>query len=56
MPIYEYKCPKCGTKTEKIAKRDQNYYCERCNVKLNRIVSCGHFNLKGDNWEKKGFN
>ena len=51
MPIYEYKCPKCGvfeaTKriTEPPLKR-----CPTCKSKVERLLSRTSFVLKGSGW------
>ena len=30
MPIYEYKCDDCGTKFEKLVRRDDKVLCPEC--------------------------
>jgi len=51
MPIYEYRCPKCGTFettqriTEPALKR-----CPTCKSKVERIISATSFVLKGSGW------
>jgi putative FmdB family regulatory protein len=51
MPIYEYKCPKCGTFetmqriTEPALKR-----CPTCKSKVERMISNTSFVLKGSGW------
>ena len=42
MPVYEYKCPKCGTvyeETRKIDDRDKPFTCPKCKASAERIVS-----------------
>ena len=62
MPIYEYKCPKCGVFeamqriTEPSLKK-----CPTCKSKVERQISRGSFILKGSGWyatdyAKKGTN
>ncbi len=52
MPIYEYRCRKCGQVTEKI----QGYSdppprkCPSCGGKLEKMMSPGAFVLKGTGW------
>src|SRR5258708_13541561 len=51
MPIYEYKCPKCGVFeamqriTEPSLKK-----CPPCKSKVERQISRGSFILKGSGW------
>jgi putative FmdB family regulatory protein len=51
MPIYEYKCPKCGVFeamqriTEPSLKK-----CPTCKSKIERQISRGSFILKGSGW------
>ncbi len=51
MPIYEYRCGKCGVVevmrriTERPLKR-----CPQCNSKLERMLSQSSFVLKGSGW------
>ena len=51
MPIYEYKCPKCGVVeamqriTEAPLKK-----CPNCKSKVERMVSRSSFVLKGTGW------
>lgn len=51
MPIYEYRCPKCGDFdvmqkiTEKPLKR-----CPTCKGKVNKLLSNPAFHLKGGGW------
>ena len=51
MPIYEYKCPKCGVFeamqriTEPSLKK-----CTTCKSKVERQMSLGSFILKGSGW------
>jgi len=42
MPIYEYRCPKCGTVYEanrRMDDRDLPYKCKKCKVNAERIMS-----------------
>ena len=51
MPIYEYKCAKCGHALEEIRKeewRDEPIDCEKCRGPAKRVeISKSHFHLKG---------
>jgi len=52
MPIYEYKCRKCGQVTELIegAHDDPLKKCPSCAGKVERMMSAGAFILKGTGW------
>lgn len=52
MPIYEYRCPKCGKTTEIMQKfSDQPLkYCPHCSGKVSKIISNCTFQLKGSGW------
>jgi putative FmdB family regulatory protein len=52
MPIYEYKCTKCGKEfelfqniTDPAAKR-----CTSCKGPVNKMISMSSFHLKGSGW------
>ncbi|MEW6733063.1 MAG: FmdB family zinc ribbon protein [Acidobacteriota bacterium] len=52
MPIYEYLCEQCGSLIEAIQKFSDAPLtkCEKCNGKLNKVVSQSSFVLKGSGW------
>lgn len=52
MPIYEYKCKKCGEVTERIeGSHDRPLSkCPSCGGKTGRLMSPGAFVLKGTGW------
>lgn len=52
MPIYEYKCLKCGKHSEKMQKVSDAplTVCEDCGGKLEKQVSRSGFQLKGEGW------
>lgn len=54
MPIYEYKCQKCGHALEVMAKVSDPApaKCERCGAEstMERLVSRTNFQLKGGGW------
>jgi putative FmdB family regulatory protein len=54
MPIYEYKCRKCGELSEYIQKFSDSPItdCEICGTHeaLEKIMSLGSFHLKGSGW------
>ncbi len=51
MPIYEYKCEKCGRVVEAFQKfsDDPLTSCE-CGGHLNKMMSLNSFHLKGSGW------
>jgi len=52
MPIYEYKCRKCGQVTELIEGPHDGPLrkCPSCAGKVERMMSAGAFILKGSGW------
>lgn len=52
MPIYEYKCTKCGDQLEVNQRMsdDQLTKCEACGGKLKKLISNTSFVLKGSGW------
>lgn len=53
MPIYEYKCPKCGHVFEewvKASDSQKHAKCPECGALSPRIMSRTSFVLKGDGW------
>ncbi len=52
MPLYEYRCRKCGEHTEKIQKFSDPPLksCEECGGKLERLVSVPAIRFKGSGW------
>jgi len=52
MPLYEYKCTKCGSSFEIIQKiSDQPYKkCPKCGGYLKKIISASVLNFKGSGW------
>ena len=52
MPIYEYKCKKCGKEVEvfqKITASDVTS-CKYCKGPVGKLISLSSFNLKGTGW------
>jgi putative FmdB family regulatory protein len=52
MPIYEYKCEKCGRESEVMQKMTEKplIECEKCGGKLKKMISNTSFVLKGSGW------
>jgi len=52
VPIYEYKCSKCGEVFEAFQKINDNPLnrCKFCSGKVERLISQSSFQLKGSGW------
>src|SRR5712692_9933296 len=52
VPLYEYKCLKCGKKTEKIENVAGPYLkkCPHCGGKMERLQSAPAIQFKGSGW------
>jgi len=52
MPIYEYKCSKCGHKIEVIQKMSDQpiTVCEKCNGSMSKVISPAGLMFKGSGW------
>ena len=52
MPLYEYRCEKCGNISETIQKFSDSPLttCEVCGGKLERLLSASAIQFKGSGW------
>ncbi len=52
MPIYEYRCTKCGHEFEEIQKFSDKPIkkCPKCSGKVEKLISQSSFVLKGTGW------
>ncbi len=52
MPLYEYKCPKCGSIFEVIEKVSEKSFkkCLKCGALAKRILSAPAIQFKGSGW------
>jgi putative FmdB family regulatory protein len=52
MPIYEYRCTKCGHRFESIQKVSDPPLtkCEKCKGKVERLISSPAIQFKGSGW------
>lgn len=52
MPIYEYRCRRCGSVFEIIQKFSDApvAFCSKCGGELNKLISQSTFHLKGSGW------
>jgi len=57
MPIYEYRCRKCGHEIEVIQKISDRplQRCKECRGKLDKLISRTSFQLKGGGWYAHGY-
>ena len=57
MPIYEYRCTKCGHLIEIIQKLSDRPLrkCSECSGRLEKLVSRASFQLKGVGWYAEGY-
>jgi len=58
MPIYEYRCRKCGCTIEAIQRMSDGPLrkCRSCSGRLEKMVSRTSFALKGGGWYSEGYN
>jgi len=52
LPLYEYRCEKCGSRIEKIQKFSDAPLttCEKCGGELARLLSAPAIRFKGTGW------
>ena len=52
MPIYEYKCNKCGRAFDMVQKitDPEVKNCSSCNGPVKKLISLSAFHLKGSGW------
>jgi putative FmdB family regulatory protein len=52
LPLYEYRCRKCGAVVEKIQKFSDAplVKCEKCGGRLEKLVSASAIQFKGSGW------
>ena len=52
LPLYEYKCEKCGHRFEKIEKHNASEVkkCPKCGAKAPRQISAAGIQFKGSGW------
>ena len=57
MPIYEFKCPECGERTEVIQKISDApaSQCPKCGAEMKKLFSAPSFQLKGSGWYKTDY-
>ena len=52
MPLYEYKCTKCGSKFEKIesVSASEIKKCPKCGARAERVLNAPAIQFKGTGW------
>ena len=52
MPIYEFRCKKCGNQIEVIQKMSDKppARCKKCGGRLEKMISQTTFQFKGEGW------
>ncbi len=64
MPMYEYRCTKCGYEFEEIrTMTESNPLCphphgrpeDRCGAETEKLISKSSFTLKGGGWSSDGY-
>ncbi|MGL6070303.1 FmdB family zinc ribbon protein [Craterilacuibacter sp.] len=58
MPIYEYRCEKCGKQHEHLQKLSDELIaqCPSCgSADYTKMLSCAGFQLKGSGWYESDF-
>lgn len=54
MPIYEYECPNCQFRIEKLvlqSEKPKRPDCPKCKqAKMKKVISASNFQLKGTGW------
>lgn len=39
MPIWEWRCPKCGQEVEQIATKAETLLCGKCHIPMTKLIS-----------------
>ena len=57
MPLYEYRCLKCGRVSEVLQRINDRPLrkCEICSGRLKKLISRTSFQLKGGGWFSHGY-
>ena len=57
MPLYDYKCPACGSVQEVLQRAEDRAQvsCSQCSKPMQRQVSAPVFKLKGGGWYETDF-
>ena len=57
MPLFDYKCKKCGIIEILVLEEDEEIICPKCKGKVEKQISYkSNFQLKGKGWFKDGYN
>jgi len=56
MPLYVFKCEKCGDKIELLMPYGgPTPSCETCSVEMKKQIAATNFSLKGAGWAKDNY-
>ena len=55
MPIYDFKCSKCGDVFERIIPMDAEARCGACGIVAEKMVGGSAFVLSGGGWYNDGY-
>ena len=56
MPLYIFKCEKCGVRIEKLMPYGgPTPSCQECNVEMKKQIAATNFSLKGSGWAKDSY-
>tara|TARA_R110000787_G_C13405120_1_gene443753 strand:- start:1390 stop:1575 length:186 start_codon:yes stop_codon:yes gene_type:complete len=56
MPIYVFRCKECDEEKEKLQKVNACFpKCENCGCDTEKAIVSSSFALKGEGWEKDGY-
>jgi putative FmdB family regulatory protein len=56
MPLFDYKCPACSHKIERLQRHgDPAPACDKCAKPMERQISRTSFALKGYGWASEGY-
>jgi putative FmdB family regulatory protein len=53
MPIYEYECPNCKTRFEKLVRNGNGnspVVCDKCGLVMEKLLSAPMIHFKGSGW------
>jgi len=56
MPVYQYRCKKCGAESQEIQRMGEPpAICKKCDIPMERKIGRTNFALRGRGWFKDGY-